>query len=89
MPTRQPGGLGVLRGVIHGFSEEARTRGFASPALAGFAFIDQIAINAGPGESRQFGEVLKTGVGLTGICENVCFGVDALDNATGSTLRSQ
>jgi hypothetical protein len=30
----------VLRGVIHGFSEEARTHGFASPALAGFAFIE-------------------------------------------------
>ena len=56
----------VLRGVIHGFSEEARTRGFASPALAGFAFIDVTAINAGRGESRQFGEVLKTGVGLRG-----------------------
>ena len=37
--NRQPGDLGVLRGVIHGFSEEARTRGFASLALARFAFI--------------------------------------------------
>jgi len=27
----QLGGLRVLRGVIHGFSEEARTRGFPSP----------------------------------------------------------
>jgi hypothetical protein len=35
----QPGDLGVLRGVILGFSEEARTRGVASLALARFAFI--------------------------------------------------
>ena len=32
-----------LRGVIHGFSEEARTRGFASRAFARFAFhIDRV-----------------------------------------------
>ncbi len=37
--ARQLGDLGVLRGVILGFSEEARTRGFASLALARFAFI--------------------------------------------------
>ncbi len=36
---RQPGGLGVLREVFHGFSEEARTRGFPSPSLGGFGFI--------------------------------------------------
>ena len=36
---RQPGDLGVLRGVAGGVAEEARTRGFASQALAGFAFI--------------------------------------------------
>jgi hypothetical protein len=30
----------VLRGVIHGFSEEARTRGFASLTLVRFAFIE-------------------------------------------------
>jgi hypothetical protein len=36
---RQPGDLGDLREVIDGFSEEARTRGFASLALARFAFI--------------------------------------------------
>jgi hypothetical protein len=36
---RRPGDLGVLREVFHGFSEEARTRGIASPALAGFAFV--------------------------------------------------
>ena len=37
----QPGDLGVLRGVAEGVAEEARTRGFASPALAGFAFINE------------------------------------------------
>ncbi len=35
----RPGDLGVLRGVVRGFSEEARTRSFASLALARFAFI--------------------------------------------------
>jgi len=35
----QPGGLEVLRGVIRGFSEEARTRGFPSPSLGGFGFV--------------------------------------------------
>ncbi len=35
----QPGGLGVLREVFHGFSEEARTRGFPSPPFGGFGFI--------------------------------------------------
>ena len=37
--VRQPGDLRVLRGVAGGVAEEARTRGFASQALAGFAFI--------------------------------------------------
>ncbi len=44
----------VLRGVINGFSEEARTRGFASLALARFAFfnvpdspVQQEAVNSG------------------------------------------
>ena len=36
---RQPGDLGVLREVFHGFSEEARTCGFPSPSLGGFGFI--------------------------------------------------
>ena len=36
---RQLGDLGVLRGVIHGFSEEARTRGFPSPSFDGFGSI--------------------------------------------------
>ncbi len=36
---RQLGGLGVLREVFHGFSEEARTRGFPSPPFGGFGFI--------------------------------------------------
>ena len=31
--------LGVLRGVIRGFSEEARTRGFPSPSFGGFDFV--------------------------------------------------
>jgi hypothetical protein len=37
--VRQPGDLGVLREVNNGFSEEARTRDFASLALARFAFV--------------------------------------------------
>ncbi len=36
---RQPGDLGVLRGVIRGFSEEARTGGFPSPSFGGFGFV--------------------------------------------------
>jgi hypothetical protein len=37
---RQLGGLEVLRGVLNsGVAEEARTRGFATPALAGCAFM--------------------------------------------------
>ena len=36
---RQPGDLGVLREVFHGFSEEARTRCFPSPSLDGFGFV--------------------------------------------------
>ena len=36
---RQSGGLGILRGVIHGFSEEARTRDVASLTFVRFAFI--------------------------------------------------
>ena len=49
----------VLRGVIHGFSEEARTRGFASLTLVRFAFIGCDCIYALTGESRQFGDVPK------------------------------
>jgi len=37
--TWQPGDLGVLRGVVDGFSEEARTRSFASLTLVRFAFV--------------------------------------------------
>ncbi len=40
---RQLGDLGILRGVFHGFSEEARTRGFPSPSLGGFGFVVVIA----------------------------------------------
>ncbi len=36
---RQPGDLGVLRGVILGISEEARTRGFPSPSFGGFGIV--------------------------------------------------
>ncbi len=39
MQYRQPGDLGVLREVFHGFSEEARTRGFPSPSFDGFGYI--------------------------------------------------
>ena len=35
----QPGDLGVLREVILGFSEEARTRGFPPPPFDGFGFF--------------------------------------------------
>jgi len=44
---RQPGDLGVLRGVIYGFSEEARTRGFASLTFVSFAFVDYL-VSAAP-----------------------------------------
>ena len=41
MPFRQLGDLGVLRGVLEsGVVEEARIRGFASPAFAGYAFVE-------------------------------------------------
>ena len=36
---RQPGDLGVLRGVADGVAEEARTRGFAPLTLVRFAFV--------------------------------------------------
>ena len=36
---RQLGRLGVLRGAVRGFSEEAKTRGFPSPSLGEFGFI--------------------------------------------------
>jgi len=39
MALRQLGDLGVLREVFHGFSEEARTRGFAPLTLVRFAFV--------------------------------------------------
>ena len=37
--TRQPGNLGVPRGVVAGVAEEARTRGIASLTFARFAFF--------------------------------------------------
>ncbi len=39
---RQLGDLGVLREVFHGFSEEARTRGFPSPPFGGFGFVTDV-----------------------------------------------
>ena len=36
---QQPGDLWVLRGVILGFSKEARTRDFPSPSFSGFGFV--------------------------------------------------
>ncbi len=39
---RQLGDLGVLRGVVRGFSEEARTRGFPSPPFGGFGFVTDV-----------------------------------------------
>ncbi len=43
--VRQPGDLGVLRGVDDGYSEKARTRGFASLAFARFAFPGRIVLS--------------------------------------------
>ncbi len=36
---QQPGDLGVLRGVVEGVAEEARTRGFPSSPFGGFGYI--------------------------------------------------
>ncbi len=36
----QLGGLGSFGESFHGFSEEARTRGFPSPAFGGFGFVE-------------------------------------------------
>ena len=44
---RQLGGLGVLREVVHGFSEEARTRGFASLTFVRLAFVEAILVITG------------------------------------------
>jgi hypothetical protein len=41
----------VLRGVIHGFSEEARTRGIASLTLVRFAFVDSDILAGGENQS--------------------------------------
>jgi len=40
--ARQLGNLGVLRGAILGFSEEARARGFPSSSFGGFGVIGVI-----------------------------------------------
>ncbi len=39
LTVRQLGDLRVLREVFHGFSKEARTRGFPSPSFGGFGFV--------------------------------------------------
>ena len=57
--SRQPGDLGVLRGVIHGFSEEARTLGFASLTFVRFAFVGCTDVYVGRIRARQFGDVPK------------------------------
>ena len=54
----QPGDLRALRGVAGGVAEEARTRGFASPALAGFAFIKR-RCGGGFDLKLQVGDVRK------------------------------
>jgi hypothetical protein len=42
---RQLGGRGVLRDVLEsGVAEEARTRGFAAPAFAGCAFVEECGV---------------------------------------------
>ncbi len=38
-PCMQLGDLGVLQGVVRGFSEEARIRGFPFPSFGGFGFV--------------------------------------------------
>jgi hypothetical protein len=40
--TRQPGDLGVRRGVFLDFSEESRTRGFPSPPFGRFGFVGDV-----------------------------------------------
>ena len=47
----------VLRGVIDGFSEEARTRDFASLTLVRFAFVSQSFSQTE--KCRQFWDVRK------------------------------
>ena len=88
MQYRQPGGLGVLRGVIRGFSEEARTRGFASLTLVRFAFI-RARISPEEG-NRQFGKVRKSGLGLSPREENasVRFGSTAADSSSFSRVAA-
>ena len=62
---RQPGALGGLRRVAGGVAEEARTRGFASPALAGFAFLDlSLGVEV---EWLQFGNVLSVRFGSAAV----------------------
>ncbi len=56
---RQLGDLGVRRGVVRGFSKEAKTRGFPSPSFGGIGFIgvaSDLSIVAG----WQIGSLLPT-----------------------------
>ncbi len=50
----------VLRGVIRGFSEEARTRGFPSPSLGGFGFVVVTAKFSRKLPDCQIGNVIGT-----------------------------
>jgi len=54
---RQPGDLGVLRGVAECVAEEARTRGFASLALVRFAFVSRLLFQTE--KYSQFWDVRK------------------------------
>ena len=54
---RQPGNLGVLRELVYGFSEEARTRGFASLTFVRFAFVESRHKSALPQNLCQLEDV--------------------------------
>ena len=71
MQYRQPGDLGVLRGVIHGFSEEARTRGFPSPSLGGFGFVVCCASFIRPAAGKN---LIVNIIGLFQAIRNIGFG---------------
>jgi hypothetical protein len=48
---RQPGDLGALWEAFHGFSKEARARGIALSALAGFALIAAVSLRVWEAQS--------------------------------------
>ena len=68
--VRQLGGLRVLREVFHGFSEEARTRGFPSPSFGGFGFIVSTTNYSRKLLDCLIGNIIGTYSGVG----NVCFG---------------